>query len=493
MAAPFRLYNTLSRRVEEFVPRDPGKVSLYMCGMTVYDHAHVGHARAMVVFDTVIRYLKYRGWQTRYVRNFTDIDDKIIRRANETNVTWDALAQQQIDDFRVDMLALGLTPPDAEPRVTHTIEGIIAMIQQLVDRGHAYVVDGSVWFAVDTFSTYGKLSGQKVENLRNEDVGNKRAAVDFALWKAEKPGEPAWDSPWGRGRPGWHIECSAMSCQELGAGFDIHGGGLDLVFPHHENEIAQAEGATGESFVRYWMHNGLLTVGGGQKMGHSLGNFVTIRDLLTRFPAEALRLYYLQNHYRSPLPWDTEVLPEALAMLARLYDAREVAQQMRGSEPADEVAEQLGKHALDVLELGRTFERRLHAAMDDDLNTSLALGHALELARAVNRFANHKKARKRGGPVVAPALDAFARFHEALGLLAVDTDAFHAEVADKHLALKGLERATIDGLVTQRAEARAAKDWARADALRDELAGHGIEVRDTADGATWRVVVQGGN
>jgi cysteinyl-tRNA synthetase len=489
MAAPFRLYNTLSREVEDFTPQEEGKVKLYVCGMTVYDHSHVGHARAMVTFDMVTRYLRHRGWDVTFVRNYTDVDDKIIARAHETGEGALELAQRFIDSFEEDMRDLGLLRPDHEPRVTESIDDIVGLIQKLVDRDCAYPSEGSVWFDVAKFPGYGKLSGQKVEEVRSaETMPGKRSPQDFALWKAAKPGEPSWPSPWGEGRPGWHIECSAMAYKHLGEELDIHGGGLDLVFPHHENEIAQSEcGHAHEPYARYWMHNGLLTMSGGEKMGKSLGNVFNIKEALTLFPAEALRIYYLQVHYRSPLPWSLEALPDALALLARLYEAKEVALEMRGEEPAEKVAEQLGKDALRVVELGDAFEERFHAAMDDDFNTAKALGYAFELARAVNRFANHKKARKRGGPIAAKALAAFELVAEALGLLGMDPEAFVDEVKDKRLPALGLTREAVEQKLEARAEARAAKDWAKADAIRDELEGAGIQVMDRPDRVDWRI------
>jgi cysteinyl-tRNA synthetase len=488
MANPFRIYNTLSRTVEDFVPQTPGSVGIYVCGMTVYDRSHVGHARAMVVFDSFVRYLRHRGWNVTFVRNFTDVDDKIIRRAAELNEDPLALAGRFIDVFHEDMDALGLERPDHEPRVSRSIEDILALIGDLVDRGHAYASEGTVWYAVRTFAEYGKLSGQKVDELRSPDsAGGKRDPADFALWKCSRPGEPSWDSPWGPGRPGWHIECSAMSHKHLGTTLDIHGGGLDLVFPHHENEVAQSEAATGHPYANYWMHNGLLTMSGGQKMGKSLGNVINIDVAIEEFPAEALRLYYLQNRYRSPLPWSGDALPEALAMLSRLYDAREAAEAMGGQGDPDRIATEMGESAGEVLRLGRGFEERFHSALDDDFNTAGALAAAFELARSVNRFAEHKKARKRGGPVVAPALAAFALLAKGLGLMARDVSAFHDEVKVKRLKVLGLDEATVQGKLVERAEARANKEWARSDALRDELEGRGIAVMDTPDGVMWRV------
>ncbi|HJL14556.1 MAG TPA: cysteine--tRNA ligase [Sandaracinaceae bacterium LLY-WYZ-13_1] len=489
MPAPFRLYNTLSREVEDFAPQQEGEVKLYVCGMTVYDHSHVGHARAMVTFDMVTRYLRHRGWDVVFVRNYTDVDDKIIARAEETGEEPLALAQRYIDSFEEDMRELGLSSPTHEPRVSECIDDILGLIQKLVDQDYAYPNEGSVWFDVAKFPGYGKLSGQRVDEVRSaETMPGKRSPQDFALWKAAKPGEPQWDSPWGPGRPGWHIECSAMAYKHLGEELDIHGGGLDLVFPHHENEIAQSECAHGHHpYARYWMHNGMLTMAGGQKMGKSLGNVFGIAEALKLFPAEALRIYYLQVHYRSPLPWSLDALPDALALLARLYEAREVAGQMRGEEDPKVVAEQLGKDAIRVLELSESFEARLHAAMDDDFNTAKALGYAFELARAVNRLANHKKARKRGGPIAKKAIAAFDVVSEALGLLAMDPAAFVDEVKDKRLPALGLTRGQVEAKLEARSEARQAKDWAKADALRDELEGAGIQVMDRPDGVEWRI------
>ncbi len=490
MAEPFRIYNTLSRTVQPFEPLRPGQIGLYVCGMTVYDSAHVGHARAMVVFDTFVRYLRFRGWKVRFVRNFTDIDDKIIRRAAETGEDPLALAARYIDEFHRDTDGLGLARPDAEPRVSRSIEGIQRVIGALIDRGYAYVSEGSVLYAVDRFEGYGKLSGQQLDALQIADeLGGKRHPGDFALWKAARPGEPAWESPWGPGRPGWHIECSAMGLDCLGETIDIHGGGLDLVFPHHENEIAQSEAATGKPFARYWMHNGLLTMAGGRKMGKSEGNVITIREALAAFPAEVLRLYYLQNHYRSPLPWDAGALPEALGMLSRLYEAREWAEAMGGEEPAEQVAQALGGEAREVLAQSAGFRERFLAALDEDFNTAKALGVVFELVRAVNRFANHKKARRRGGPVVAGALEAFALVSQTLGLLSMDVHAFNEEVKDKRLGALGLDRAAVEALLAERAEARAAKDWARADAIRDELLEKQILIMDRPGGVDWRIRV----
>jgi cysteinyl-tRNA synthetase len=493
----FRIYNTLSRAAEDFIPAEPGKLSLYVCGMTVYDHSHVGHARAMTVFDSFVRWRRAQGWEVKFVRNFTDVDDKIIRRANQEGVSAMVIAERYITSFHEDCDALGLVRPDHEPRVSTSMAAIIQMIQGLIQAGNAYAADGCVWFSVRTYPAYGRLSNQDVDAMQAspDAESSKQDHLDFALWKAAKPGEPAWDSPWGQGRPGWHIECSAMNREVLGSTIDIHGGGLDLIFPHHENEIAQSECANHTTYSRYWMHNGLLTLvkrtdEGNQlsaKMGKSLGNTFGIRDALLAFPAEALRLYYLSTHYRSPLPWSDEALPEALAMLARLYEARDAAAQMGGDGDAGALARDLGPEASLVYELGRGFEARFTKAMNDDFNTSEALGYAFELARAINRFGNLKVAKKRGGPLVAPALAALARLKD-IGLLTLSGPEFHEEVKRKRLGAMGVSRDQVDALLEARTAARTAKAWADADRIRDQLDALGVIVMDRADGGVdWKV------
>ncbi|MFO0744804.1 MAG: cysteine--tRNA ligase [Myxococcota bacterium] len=489
-ATPFRLYSTLTRDVRPFEPVQPDHIGLYVCGMTVYDRCHVGHARAMTVFDTFVRWLRWKQWKVTFVRNFTDVDDKIIARAQQNGEDAAALAERFVQAFHEDADGLGLIRPDREPRVSTSIPEIIDIIKVLVDRGNAYPADGSVWFSVESFPEYGKLSGQKIDELRSADAeSGKRHSADFALWKAAKPGEPKWESPWGEGRPGWHIECSAMSLAALGKTLDIHGGGLDLVFPHHENEVAQSECAHGATYARYWTHNGLLTMTSGQKMGKSLGNVINVQDALAQFPAQALRLYYLQVHYRSPLPWGEDALPDALAMVSRLYEAREVAEGMQSDAGAnaDQVAKELGEDAEAVLALGRAFPEKFNAAMDEDFNTAQALGHLFELARAMNRFANHKKAKKKGGAVVAPALAAFRLVADATGLLSQPSTDFLAEVKQKRLAALGISKDEIETLLARRDELRKAKQFADADAIRVELDQKHIVVMDGPDGAEWRV------
>ncbi|ROR32708.1 cysteine--tRNA ligase [Inmirania thermothiophila] len=456
-----RIYNTLTRRKEPFEPLEPGRVRMYVCGMTVYDHCHLGHARAMVVFDVVVRYLRARGYEVTYVRNITDIDDKIIARARERGVDFRALTEEFIRAMHEDAEALGLLPPDEEPRATAHMGEIIAMIQRLIERGYAYVADnGDVYFDVSRFEGYGRLSGKRPEELRagaRVEVGEaKDDPLDFALWKAAKPGEPAWDAPWGRGRPGWHIECSAMSTSCLGETFDIHGGGQDLQFPHHENEIAQSEGATGRPFVRYWMHNGFVRVN-EEKMSKSLGNFFTIREILERYRPEEVRYFILTAHYRSPLNYSEDQLAQAREALRRLYTA------LRGLPEAEPAG-------------AEAFEARFHAAMEDDFNTPEALAVLHELAREVNR-ARAEEAQRAAG--LAAAL---RRLGGILGLLQQDPEAYLRGAGSG----AGLSDEEIERLVAERAEARRARDFARADAIRDELKARGIVLEDTPQGTTWR-------
>jgi cysteinyl-tRNA synthetase len=458
------IYNTLTRRKEPLRPLEPGRVRMYVCGMTVYDFCHLGHARVLVVFDIVYRHLKRLGLDVTYVRNITDIDDKIIRRAAENGEAIEALTERFIGAMHEDADRLGVLRPDAEPRATLHMAEILAMITRLLDQDHAYVAgNGDVYYAVASFPGYGKLSGKDPQDLRagaRVEVGEaKRDPLDFALWKAAKPGEPAWASPWGAGRPGWHIECSAMSTGCLGNHFDIHGGGADLMFPHHENEIAQSEGATGEPFVNVWMHNGFVRVN-DEKMSKSLGNFFTVREILARYQPEEVRYFILGSHYRSPLNYDDSQLDAARAALTRLYTAlREL--------PAD--AEPAG---------GEGYRERFDAAMDDDFNTPEALAVLFDLAREINRL--------RGQDVAAAAaLGAELRaLGAALGLLGQDAEAYLKAGAGS--VAGGLADADIDALIARRNAARKDRNFAAADRLRDELTAAGIVLEDGPGGTTWR-------
>jgi cysteinyl-tRNA synthetase len=454
------IHNSLTRRKEPFQPIEPGKVRMYVCGMTVYDYCHIGHARVMVVFDVIARYLRATGFQLTYVRNITDIDDKIIKRAQENGEDFTALTERFIHAMHEDSDALGVLPPDQEPRATAAMADIVHMVETLISRGHAYAAaNGDVYYDVSSFVAYGRLSGEQPDELRagarvDVDEG-KDDPLDFVLWKAAKPGEPAWDSPWGRGRPGWHIECSAMSNCCLGEHFDIHGGGMDLKFPHHENEIAQSEGATGHTFVNYWIHNGFVQVD-EEKMSKSLGNFFTVREVLARYQPEVIRFFILGSHYRSPLNYTEDNLNKARSALARLYTA------LRGVDTAP--GQRLDSYATGF-----------QAAMDDDFNTPDALAVLFDLASALNR------AREQGGSASDYAAT-LRELGETLGLLQDNPDAFMQASA----GATGLSDTEIQGLIDARRAARLAKDWAESDRLRDVLKDQGVILEDGAQGTTWR-------
>ena len=459
-----QIYNTQSRTKELFKPIHEGEVNMYVCGMTVYDFCHVGHARVMVFFDVVVRYLRSRGYEVNYVRNITDIDDKIINRANENGEDFNDLVERFIGALHEDAAALGIEPPTQEPRATHSMDEILSMIEQLITNGKAYVVEnGDVYCEVAAIEEYGKLSGKKLEDLQagaRVEVGDlKRSPMDFALWKSAKPDEPSWDSPWGKGRPGWHIECSAMSTQCLGNHFDIHGGGMDLIFPHHENEIAQAEGATCETFVNYWMHAGFVRVD-DEKMSKSLGNFFTIREVLQKYPAEVIRYFLLTSHYRSPLNYTEENLQNAQAALTRFYTA------LRGVE-TDRVA------AIEE----SAWESRFNTAMDDDFNTPEALSVLFDLVREINRLSGAGEA-----DVAASHAALLLRLSDILGLLQQDPEQFLQGGSSEG----GLSDREIEQLIEARATARANKDWTESDRIRDLFAEEGIVLEDSAEGTIWR-------
>jgi cysteinyl-tRNA synthetase len=458
------IYNSLTRAKTPFTPLDPGRVGMYVCGMTVYDLCHLGHARVMVVFDVVYRYLRALGYPVTYVRNITDIDDKIIRRAEERGEPYGALTARFITAMHEDAAALGCLSPDAEPRATAHIPEILDMIATLIERGLAYTAtNGDVYFSVGAFPGYGRLSGKDPADLRAgarvEVEEAKRDPLDFALWKAAKPGEPAWDAPWGAGRPGWHIECSAMSTCCLGNHFDIHGGGADLQFPHHENEIAQSEGATGEPFVEVWMHNGFVRVN-EEKMSKSLGNFFTVREILARYRPEEVRYFILTSHYRSPLNYDEEHLTNARAALTRFYTA------LRGLPSAAPAG-------------GEAFRTRFSAAMDDDFNTPVALAVLFDLVREINRVRPQDEA-------AAAGLGAELRSMGAvLGLVQGDAQGYLRGAGGSAQEGEGSD-AFVDAQIAARIEARQARNWAEADRIRDELAAAGIVLEDGPTGTTWR-------
>ncbi len=456
-----RIYNTLSQRKEDFTPIQSGKVRMYVCGMTVYDYCHLGHARVLVAFDVVTRYLRHRGYEVQYVRNITDIDDKILRRAEENGEPFTELTDRMIDAMHEDERRLGVLAPTEEPRATAFIDDMIAMIQLLIRKDHAYAADnGDVYFSVASFDGYGKLSKKKLEDLlagaRVDVQEAKRSPADFVLWKAAKPGEASWPSPWGDGRPGWHIECSAMASRCLGDTFDIHGGGPDLLFPHHENEIAQSECATGHHFVNTWMHAGAIRVN-KEKMSKSLGNFFTIREIFDKYPAEVVRYFLVSSHYRSQVDYSEENLAEAGRTLERLYHA------LRGLTPSKAAPE-------------TDFDRQFHAVMDDDFNTAGAISVLHAVAGDINQA--RRDHREQEACDLAAVL---VRLGGILGLLQQDPEAFFQAGAPGEL---GAEE--IEALIEARANARKAKNFAEGDRIRDELLEKGIILDDTREGTSWR-------
>lgn len=456
------IYNTLTQRKEPFTPIEPGKVRMYVCGLTTYDYAHIGHARMLVAFDVVVRYLRAVGYEVTYVRNITDIDDKIIRRANENGEAFDALTQRFIAYTHEDEAALSILRPDIEPRATAHIAEIIAMNQALIEKGHAYAAsNGDVYYSVASFPQYARLSRKNPDELmagaRIEVDEIKRDPRDFALWKAAKEGEPGWESPWGFGRPGWHIECSAMSTTCLGHTFDIHGGGSDLMFPHHDNEIAQSEAATGQHFVNVWMHNGPVRVD-NEKMSKSLGNFFTVREVLKQYPAEVIRYFLVASHYRSAINYSQENLQGAYASLERFYRTLKML-------------EREGAQALEAC----AFEDRFHAAMQDDFNTAEALSVLFELAREGNRLRDED-------PDRAAQLAALLRkLGGVLGLLQANAEDFLRSAGGE------VDAAHVEDLIKRRKEARASKNWAEADRIRDELQALNVVVEDRNGVTTWRI------
>lgn len=455
------IYNSLAREKQNFIPITPGQVRMYVCGMTVYDFCHLGHARVMVVFDMVYRWLRSSGYEVDYVRNVTDIDDKIIKRAAENQETIGALTERFITFMHEDEAALGVLPPTHEPRATRYVPGMVAMIQTLIAKNLAYAApNGDVYYAVHQFPGYGKLSGKSLDDLRaGERVEldpNKREALDFVLWKAAKPGEPQWDSPWGPGRPGWHIECSVMSEDLLGEHFDLHGGGQDLQFPHHENEIAQSEGAHGHTFVNYWMHNGFVRVD-NEKMSKSLGNFFTIREILKKFDAETVRFFILRAHYRSPLNYSDQHLQDAKQSLDGLYlTLREV--------PPEDV----------VLDWSDVYAAKFKQAMDDDFDSHGAITVLFELAKEVNKT--------RSG-LLAGQLKVLAA---SLALLQADPVSYLQAAISEQLSSDQFSADQIERRIAERIAARLAKDFARADAIRQELMAAGVVLEDGPNGTSWR-------
>jgi cysteinyl-tRNA synthetase len=480
-----RIYNTLSGRKEEFIPMTPGKVRMYVCGVTVYDYCHIGHARSAIVFDVIRRYICYKGFDVTFIKNFTDIDDKIINKSRQEGLPWDAIARKYTEEYYRDMDALGVGRADVEPRATEHIREMIGIIQGLIDRGYAYEVEGDVYFEVDRLQEYGKLSKRDREEMiagaRVEIDERKKNPMDFALWKRSKEGEPSWDSPWGAGRPGWHIECSAMSIKFLGESFDIHGGGADLIFPHHENEIAQSESFTGKPFARYWIHNGFITID-KEKMSKSLGNFFTIREILDKFDAEVVRLFLLSTHYRSPIEFSDEQLREAESSLERYYSTILRIHDFLGKDHARGGFLNAEKNFEEIV---LRFRERFIEAMDDDFNTALALGHIFEFIRDANRFLDGKPS----GPEARELLHKTEKLLSEIGGVLNIFGRTPEEWYRSLMVVKkiGLSEKEILEMIKQRREARQRKEWEMADRIRKELEEKGIILEDKADRTDWKV------
>jgi cysteinyl-tRNA synthetase len=456
-----KIYNTLTRSKDDFVPLTPGEIRMYVCGVTVYDLCHIGHARSAIVFDVIVRYLRHRGYRVTFVKNFTDVDDKIIRRANEEGVDARVVSERYVDEFRVDMASIGVLPGDVEPKATEHIPEMVTLIERLIAGGMAYVVDGDVYFEVRRYPPYGKLSGKNLDDLmvgaRVDVDERKRDPRDFALWKAAKPGEPSWDSPWGPGRPGWHIECSAMAMRYLGESFDLHGGGEDLIFPHHECEIAQAEAATHRPFARVWAHNGFVNLR-AEKMSKSLGNTLNIREIVKRHDPEALRLWLLGTHYRHPVEYAEERLHESARALDRLRRLVAGTPDDGGDLPDDPAM--------------RSYVERFYEAMDDDFNTPGAVAVLFDLSRELQRVPDAE----RTSPAFAHGVATLRTLARAVGLL---------ERAVTPAGPSAETEARITALVSERDEARRARNWKRSDELRAELASLGVTVEDTPSGSRW--------
>lgn len=474
MTRKIMVYNTMTRRKEEFLPLEPGKVSIYVCGVTPYNEPHIGNARPFVVWDAIRRFFAKAGYQVHYVQNFTDVDDKIIRAANEQGIPAKEIANRYIEAYFRAMDALNIRHADVYPRVSETIPDIIEMVQGLVNEGYAYELEGDVYYSVEKFAGYGKLSGRTLDDMmagaRVEVDERKRNPMDFALWKAAKPGEPSWDSPWGKGRPGWHIECSTMSLKYLGKVFDFHGGGSDLIFPHHENEIAQSQAYCGDSksFARYWVHNGFITIH-AEKMSKSLGNFFTVADILKKYPGETVRFFILQTHYRSPLDFSDEQLQNAQAGLDRLSTAAEnAAVLLERAGGADTAAEMAAR--------AETAQTSFYEAMADDFNTALAISFLFAVAKDINVYYNEVVNRGLAFDAAnfSKVQASFSDMAEVIGILeASETNASE-------------EDGEIEALVEERLAARQEKNWARADEIRDELKGRGIVLEDSATGTRWK-------
>jgi len=476
-----RIYNTLSGRKEIFKPVEPGKVSMYVCGPTAYDSCHIGHARSAVVFDVIVRYFRHKNLKVVYVRNFTDVDDKIIARANELGMEPSRLAEKYIAEFYQDMDALMVLRADHEPRATEHIQQMITVIETLIQKEMAYQMDGDVYFSVEAFKEYGKLSGRKLEDMeagaRVDIDEKKRNPFDFALWKSSKSGEPSWDSPWGKGRPGWHIECSAMSTEYLGKTFDIHGGGKDLIFPHHENEIAQSEAAFDRPFAAYWVHNGFVNIA-QEKMSKSLGNFLLIKDVLRSFHPEAVRLFLLSSHYRSPIDYSQSAMDESVIALDKVYALLDRVDALIAG----------GKDAGQISGSGEYWER-FCKSMDDDFNTARGIGVLFEAVRTLNRTLDEKQealTTPLKNKIIADRRD-ILRIGGILGILSLPPQAYFQIKKNQVLQKKAIDPIRIEEMIRERNEARKARNWAKADEIRKKLSGMNVQLEDRSDGTVWKI------
>ena len=474
-----RVYNSLGKKKELFEPLVPGKVRMYVCGPTVYDSSHIGHARSVVVFDVIVRYLKAKGFDVTYVRNFTDVDDKIIDKANQLGIDSQEVAERFIKEFHEDMDALNVERATIEPKATEHISQIIQFIEKLIKKGFAYQINGDVYYSVENFKEYGKLSGRKLEDMeagaRVEIDERKHNPFDFVLWKSSKPGEPAWESPWGKGRPGWHIECSAMSNEYLGETFDIHGGGKDLNFPHHENEIAQSEAIFGKPFVKYWIHNGFVNID-QEKMSKSLGNFLMIKDVIETYHPEVVRLFLLSNHYRSPIDFTDQAMVEARSGLDKIYAFLERAE------------EKIGLISNQDVETGDCWQR-FSEAMDDDFNSARGIGILFDTVRSTNRLLDQHQdnlSQKIKKTIQSNRSD-ILKIGNVLGILAEPPKVYFDKKRFQGLEQKSIDPAVIDKMVKEREEARKTKDWEKADQIRKQLDDMNIIIEDRPDGTIWKI------
>ncbi len=478
-----KIYNTLNRQKEDFIPIEQGKVKMYVCGPTVYDSCHIGHARSVVVFDVIVRYLRAVGYDVTYVRNFTDVDDKIIKRANELNVDSTEIAEKYIKEFHEDMDALNVKRADIEPKATEHIQQIINVTETLIDKKMAYEVDGDVFFTVETFDGYGKLSGRKLDDMeagaRIEIDKRKKNPFDFVLWKSSKPDEPSWDSPWGKGRPGWHIECSAMSSEYLGKTFDIHGGGKDLIFPHHENEIAQSEAAFDRPFAKFWVHNGFVKID-DEKISKSLGNAIVIKDILKAYHPEALRLFLLSKHYRSPIDFTDQAIDEATSGLDKMYALLDRIESNENVGPVTDTAQDQAT--------GKLWESFCDA-MNDDFNTALGIGLLFNAVRDLNRLLDEQTDLRSEDAIIKIQTERadILKIGSILGILSEVPSEYFSNKKSSAVKNADINPDEIEQMILERAEARKAKDFSRADQIRDKLDAMNIILEDKPEGTVWKI------